>query len=43
MAKGRQRQGLPGGPVVRNLSANAGDTGLIPVPGSSDPMCLGAT
>ena len=27
--------GFPGGSVVRNLPANAGDTGLIPVPGRS--------
>ena len=27
-----QRQGdFPGGPVVKNLPSNAGDTGLIPV------------
>ena len=32
-----------GGPLDRNLPANAGDTGLIPVQGNSDPMCLGAT
>ena len=29
------------GPVVENLPANAGDTGLIPV--LEDPTCLGAT
>ena len=28
-------KGFPGGSVVRNLPANAGDTGLIPVPGRS--------
>ena len=27
--------GFPGGTVVKNLPANAGDTGLIPVPGRS--------
>ena len=26
---------FPGGPVVKNLPANAGDTGLIPGPGRS--------
>ena len=26
---------LPGGPVVKNLPANAGDTGLTPGPGRS--------
>ena len=26
---------LPGGPVVNNLPANAGDTGSIPGPGGS--------
>ena len=28
-------QGFPGGSVVKSLSANAGDTGLIPDPGRS--------
>ena len=28
-------EGFPGGPVVRNPAANAGDTGLIPGPGRS--------
>ena len=28
-------QGFPGGPVVKNLPASAGDTGLIPGPGRS--------
>ena len=28
-------QGSPGGPVVKNLPCNAGDTGLIPGPGRS--------
>ena len=27
--------GIPGGPVVKNPPANAGDTGLIPGPGRS--------
>ena len=27
--------GFPGGPVVKNLPANAGDTGSIPDPGRS--------
>ena len=33
--------GLPGGPVVKNLAANEGDTGLTPV--QEDPTCHGAT
>ena len=33
--------GLPSGSALKNLPANAGDTGLIPDPGS--PMCRGAT
>ena len=28
-------QGFPGGPVVKNLPANAGDTGSSPGPGRS--------
>ena len=28
-------QGFPGGSVVKNPPANAGDTGLIPIPGRS--------
>ena len=28
-------QGFPGGPVVKNLPCNAGDTDLIPGPGRS--------
>ena len=32
---------FPGGTVVENLPANAGDTGLIP--GLEDPTCHGAT
>ena len=34
-------QGFPGGPVVKNPPASAGDTGLILV--WEDPTCLGAT
>ena len=30
-----KHQDFPGGPVVKNLPANAGDTGLIPNPGRS--------
>ena len=33
--------GLPGGPVVKNPPAKAGDTGSIPDP--EDPTSLGAT
>jgi len=29
---------FPGGPVVKNLPANAGDTGLIPDPGRFMPQ-----
>ena len=32
---------FPGGPVVKNLPCNAGDTGLIP--GQGNPVCHGAT
>ena len=32
---------FPGGTVVKNLPANAGNTGLSPGPG--DPTCRGAT
>ena len=32
---------LPGGPVVNNLSANAGDTGSIPGPGTKSPHAVG--
>ena len=28
-------RGFPGGSVVKNLPANAGDTGLSPIPGRS--------
>ena len=31
--------GFPGGSVIRNLSANAGDTSSIPDPGK--PICSG--
>ena len=34
-------EGFPGGSVVKNLSANAGDTGLIPV--AEDPSYCRAT
>ena len=34
-------QGFPGGCVVKNLPANAGDAGSIPI--SEDPMQHGAT
>ena len=34
MKKGRER-GFPGGAVVENLPANAGDTGSSPGPGRS--------
>ena len=33
--KNRALRGFPGGSAVKNLSANAGDTGLIPDPGRS--------
>ena len=33
--KGRTFQGFPCGPVVKNVSAKAGDTGLIPASGRS--------
>ena len=37
MSQGARKtsEGFPGGPVVRNPAANAGDTGLIPGPGRS--------
>ena len=31
----KQLRGFPGGAVVKNLPANAGDTGSIPGPGRS--------
>ena len=31
--KKKKKQDFPGGPVVENPSANAGDTGSIPGPG----------
>ena len=33
--KGDERENVPGGPVVKNPPANAGDTGSIPGPGRS--------
>ena len=36
-------QDFPGGPVVKNLSSNAGDVGLIPGQGSKIPTCPGAS
>ena len=33
------RQDFPGGPVVENPPANAGDMGLIPAPGRSHMPC----
>ena len=33
--------GLPGGPVVKNPPANAGDVGLIPGPGAKNPQAAG--
>ena len=30
---------FPGGPVVKDLPANAGDVGLIPGPGRSHVLC----
>ena len=33
MAKKKKKQDFPGGPVVENPPANAGDTGSIPGPG----------
>ena len=37
----KMHQGFPGGAVVKNPPANAGDTGSIP--GWEDPTCRGAT
>ena len=36
-----EAEGFPGGAVVENLPANAGDTGLNP--GLEDPTCRRAT
>ena len=36
-----QSRDLPGGPVVKNPPANAGDTGSIPGPGTKIPHALG--
>ena len=33
------KKGFPGGPVVKNLPVNAGDTGSIPAPGRSHMPC----
>ena len=33
--KKKKKGDFPGGTVVKNLPANAGDTGLIPGPGNS--------
>ena len=33
LSKKNIHQNFPGGPVVKNLAANAGDMGLIPAPG----------
>ena len=39
MDEGKKKNGgFPGGLVVKNLPANAGDTGLIPGPGIRLPM-----
>ena len=35
VAKKNEIWGFPGGAVVKNLPANAGDTGSIPAPGRS--------
>ena len=36
-------EGLPGGPVVKNSPANAGDVGLIPGHGTNISHAVGAT
>ena len=38
----KKNQGFPGGSVVKNPPANAGDTGSVPGPGRSPmkPLCL---
>ena len=36
-----QIRDFPGGPVVKNLPSNAGDTGFIPVWGTKIPQALG--
>ena len=43
--KSRCQQGrdFPGGPVVKNPPANAGEMGSIPGSGNQDPTCHGAT
>ena len=35
MGRGDSAQDFPSGPVIKNLSANAGDIGSIPGPGRS--------
>ena len=35
LLKEKDFKGFPGGPVVKNPPANAGDTGSIPAPGRS--------
>ena len=35
------KRDFPGGPVVKNLPANAGDVDLIPDPGSMIPHAAG--
>ena len=43
-SKLKQYRGFPGGSVVKNLSANAGDMGSIPIKGNGNPLwysCLG--
>ena len=40
LLKLENKKGFPGGAVVKNLPANAGDTVLIPAPGRSHmPQC----
>ena len=41
MSFNRGMEGFPGGSVVKNLPANAGDTGSILI--QADPTCLEAT
>ena len=36
-----QARDFPGGPVVKNLPSNAGDTGLIPGRGTKIPHAMG--
>ena len=37
----KETQDFPGGPVVKNLPCNAGDTGSIPGQGTKIPHALG--